>query len=511
MDAPAPANRFAAWVVLVGALAIPCVYLPTLGTRFDFIDDGNLVYPAPPMPLGPRLQLVWEKVVANYDHLGPFRPTLWAHWELAAELCGGDEFRWRLARLLWSGIATAAMLALLRELRVGAWPALAAAALAMWNPYRNEIWTSLTLSEGVAMPYALAGLWCAARAGRARTAWPWEVASAVCVLVALGCKNTFAALVPAQLYLRVAANGPWNWAGVRRASWLALTLALPVGHYVYFRTHWHPGQYPPTGITLAQIGRELSSLVGAMSIDFLGIGLGLTLIGIGTAYWSRECEREPSVRSLTLAAPKYVWIAGALLALGGLAVYAPMAAMSGRYTMPGVWGLDLMFAALLMRLASVPLVAWRRIAVAGVGCGLVAVAVANVGRQGKFAARADVLWQTLEIVERNAGPNDRVAWVSDSTLNVEEGIHFRWHLAARGHGHDVDLVDAAGNPLERIEVPAAHDRATWAVTGTSTPPPGKTWELRQRLERRYWGGRRQYDCYVWGISELVVREASEKR
>ena len=33
----------------------------------------------------------------------------------------------------------------------------------MWNPYRNEIWTSLTLSEGVAMPYALAGL-CWARA-----------------------------------------------------------------------------------------------------------------------------------------------------------------------------------------------------------------------------------------------------------------------------------------------------------------------------------------------------------
>src|SRR4051812_43555063 len=113
MDVPAPAGRrFATWVVLAGTLALPCVYLPTLGTRFDFIDDGNLVYPAGPMPLGPRVQLVWDKVVANYDHLGPFRPTLWAHWEIAAELCQGSEFRWRLARLLWCGVATAALLAL---------------------------------------------------------------------------------------------------------------------------------------------------------------------------------------------------------------------------------------------------------------------------------------------------------------------------------------------------------------------------------------------------------------
>src|SRR5439155_13511948 len=88
------------------------------------------------------------------------------------------------------------------ELGVRPLPALFAAALAFWNPYRNEIWTSLTLSEGVAMPYALAALWCAARANRSRVAWPWDVASAVGVLAALGCKNVFAALVPVQVELR---------------------------------------------------------------------------------------------------------------------------------------------------------------------------------------------------------------------------------------------------------------------------------------------------------------------
>jgi len=41
MDQP----RFSPWIVLLGGLVIPLVYVPTLGTRFDFIDDGNLVYP----------------------------------------------------------------------------------------------------------------------------------------------------------------------------------------------------------------------------------------------------------------------------------------------------------------------------------------------------------------------------------------------------------------------------------------------------------------------------------
>src|SRR2546421_12935948 len=81
-------TRLCPWWVLLGAVLLPCLYLPTLATRFDFIDDGNLVYPSDPMPLGERLGLVWDKVVANYEHLGPFRPVLWAHWETQAELFG---------------------------------------------------------------------------------------------------------------------------------------------------------------------------------------------------------------------------------------------------------------------------------------------------------------------------------------------------------------------------------------------------------------------------------------
>src|SRR5262249_55046256 len=108
----ADSPRFPLWIVLLGASVIPLIYTPTLGTRFDFIDDGNLVSPAPLMPLGPRLDLVRQKIVANYQHLGPFRPVLWAHWEFFAELCDGEAVRWRLVRLGWSMFATGMLLAL---------------------------------------------------------------------------------------------------------------------------------------------------------------------------------------------------------------------------------------------------------------------------------------------------------------------------------------------------------------------------------------------------------------
>jgi hypothetical protein len=95
------------WQCLLVAALLASLYLPTLKTRFDFIDDGNLVYPSQPMPLGERLHVVWEKIEANYADLGPFRPVLWAHWEAEAELFHGNAMLWRTARLMWVGFAAA--------------------------------------------------------------------------------------------------------------------------------------------------------------------------------------------------------------------------------------------------------------------------------------------------------------------------------------------------------------------------------------------------------------------
>src|SRR5205823_11240854 len=141
------------------------------------------------------------------------------------------------------------------------------------------------------------------------------VASALGVLAALGCKNVFAALVPVQMYLRVYGERSPRCARVAasRAGWLALTLLLPIGHYIYYRLNWHAGQYPPGGPTLGQLGRMLRALPGAMSVDFLSVGLALALVAILVA------KRSGAV----LGAGRYraTWVAGGLLVLGGIAVY----------------------------------------------------------------------------------------------------------------------------------------------------------------------------------------------
>ena len=277
-------SQHSLWWVMLWAGLISSVYVPSLRTRFDFIDDGNLVYPSSPMGLHDRLDLAWQKVVANYEGLGPFRPVLWAHWELQAELFQASAYRWRLARIVWATLAAAALLRLLLTLDIAPRAALFATALAMWNPWRNEIWRSLTLSEGVAMPYALTALVCAARAARSSRPWAWDIGGGLCMLAALGCKNTFAAVVPAQLLLRVAPTGHHILAGCRRHGWhaavLSLTLLVPVVHYIVFVRTWHPGQYETVAPSVAQLGRMLKAVGGAVSIDIIGPGLLLALIAL---------------------------------------------------------------------------------------------------------------------------------------------------------------------------------------------------------------------------------------
>ena len=132
-------NHFPHWI-LVGGLILALGYLPSLNTPFDFIDDGNLVYPAPNgLSANDHVLRWWDKVRANVTHLGPFRPVLWVHWEVFANTFGGDAFTWRISRMVWCGFAATMLLWLLRELKVNPIAALVTATAAMWNPYRTEI------------------------------------------------------------------------------------------------------------------------------------------------------------------------------------------------------------------------------------------------------------------------------------------------------------------------------------------------------------------------------------
>ena len=524
---PAPESRFPWWIP-AGGLLLAALYLPTLATPFDFIDDGNLVYPVPTTDLGGHAGLWWDKVRANYEHLGPFRPTLWVHWQVQANVFGGDALAWRVYRLLWCGLAAATLLWLFRELGAHPVAALVAAALAMWNPYRNEIWTSLTLAEGVAMPYALFALVAARKAAKADRPLPWELGAALAVLVALGCKNTFAALVPAQIALRMWPEGLSLRAAWGRNGWRALALAvplvLPAAHFVYFKQHWHPGQYETHAPSLAQFARIVNGLKGAMSLEFMVAGVVMAVavvsgknltpqppsrFGKGEHEASRPGHGAGSGIGSPLrfgegpgvgffAAHRPALLCAALLLAGGVAVYLPMAMISGRYAMPAVWGLDILFALLLTALVAAPFSARKQAAWACACGGLALVVVASVGKQEKFAARAKMLWDAVRYVEATTPPGAKVAWVSgDSSkggLNVEEGIHFQWHLYHRGRGDvRVGLFDGAGAALPRAELPPLDGPAEYAVSGQATDEPAG-WEPERTFVAAYWLGRRHYDC-----------------
>ncbi|MBX9622499.1 MAG: hypothetical protein K2X82_01660 [Gemmataceae bacterium] len=489
-------SRFPWWVP-AGGLLLAALYLPTLATPFDFVDDGNLVYPSTTTGLAGHAGLWWDKVRANYDHLGPFRPTLWAHWQLQANLFDGDPLAWRAYRLAWCALAATVLLWLFRELGVHPAAALFAGALAMWNPYRNEVWTSLTLAEGVAMPYALFGLVAARKAATSPHPLRWELASAFAVFVALGCKNTFAALVPAQVLLRMWPDGvslrkAWRQNGLRSLL-LGLTLLMPAAHFVYFKAHWHPGQYETPGLSFAQAGRVLNALKGAVSLEFLAAGVVLAVVAVRATR-----QLSPPIVIGGLTGVRTGTACALLLILAGVAVYLPMGMMSGRYAMPAVWGLDILFALLLSALVAAPLTVWKKAAWVGVAAGLAAVAVTSVGKQEKFAARAKMLWEAVHHVEATAPPGARVAWVAGDGLkgglNIEEGIHFQWHLYHRGRGDvRVALYGDAGRPLERTELPPPDGPPDLALYGTPGPAG---WEEERTFAAAYWLGRKRYDCHL---------------
>lgn len=490
--------RFPWWIVPVGAVVLAAGYLPTLSAPFDFTDDGNLVYPAPAgTTLSGHADIWWDKVRANVEHLGPFRPTLWVHWEIAANSLGADPVAWRAVRLGWCGLAAAALLWLLRELRVHPAAALVAAAAAMWNPYRNEIWTSLTLSEGVAMPYALVALVAARKASSAHRPLGWDVLSVACVLVCLGCKNTFAAVVPAQIALRLFPDGVpladgWRANRVRAAAYL-LPLAMPAAHFVYFKLNWHPGQYETPGPSLEQVGRFAAWLKGAAGLDFLGAGLAL----VGVALW---LDRSNTNFRDFLTANRAAVGCGVLLFAAGTAVYLPLPMVAARYTMPAIWGFDVLLGLALTAFVALPATWPKRVAWAGVAVGMVVLTLANVGRQEKVAARSRMLWDLVHEVEQTAPAGTRVAWVSGGTaagsLNVEEGIHFRWHLLNRGRPDiQVMLVDETDAPIARVELPPADGPADVRIAGAAVAGSAR-WEPVRAAEVGYWFGRKRYASRV---------------
>ena len=152
-----------------------------------------------------------------------------------------------------------------------------------------------------------------------------------------------------------------------------------------------------------------------------------------------------------------------------------------------------MVAALLSTLVAMPLTVGKRVAYAALIVGLVALLAANLGRQQKFAARSEMLWQALEYVERQAPQGACVQWVGSKQLEIEEGIHFQWHLAARGRGDiHIQLVDAAGNPVQRSEVRGLRAMPSWRMVGGERPADAG--DVLQCFTASYHLGCKRFTC-----------------
>jgi hypothetical protein len=123
------------------------------------------------------------------------------------------------------------------------------------------------------------------------------------------------------------------------------------------------------------------------------------------------------------------------------------------------------------------------------------VALTGLAKQEKVAARSRLLWKALEQVQRQAPPGAAIAWHESPQLNREEGIHFLWHLQARGRTDlKLCLFDAEGRRVQRLEVPATSAPATLIVTAQPTPPaPGA--QLVADFQERCWG--RHFRAYLW--------------
>jgi hypothetical protein len=484
-DGQAP-SAFPRWVLL-GGLLLALGYLPMLTAPFDFMDDGNLVYPTKGLTLHQHAELWWQKVAANVEHLGPFRPVVWVHWQLAANVLGADPVAWRAGRLVWCAFAAITLLSFFHTLKIPPVAALLAGAAAMWNPYRNEIWTSLTLAEGVAMPYALLALVASRRAVASARPMLWDWLAVLNLLLCLGCKNTFAAILPVMVYLRVVGDTGGVLAGLKANWWRVLVyaspLAMPVLHFIYFKLNWKPGQYETPGPSLTQAGHFLNWLKGASGVDFLAPGAAL--IAAFTC-WKRRGGGN-----------RVALVAGLGLLLCGFAVYLPMNIMSGRYTMPAVWGVDLLFALLLASFIRIEQTRLTQFAWAVLGVGMIALMVAGVNRQEKIVARNTMLWAMLHRVEKDVSTGAVLEWRSGPTengeLNTEEGIHFYWHLLHRGRGDiRILLTDMIGQPIPRVELADVTTEPAYRLSsrGSELEP---AWKLVANEHRPYRYGTKRHE------------------
>lgn len=476
-------------VIAAGLIAL--LYAPTVCLPFDFIDDSILVYPT--AASSPRLffEQVWTKTSTEFQTNGPFRPITWLHWDAAAQAFGDSVLPHRLLRLLWAWFTAGCLLWFLKEMGFTGWPAILTAALAMWNSHRGEIWVGLGLTEAFGMPYGLLALIGARKAARFGSFNRWDAVAFVFALLALGVKNTFAAIIPAQFFLRLAGDGLPARETFRERLGPALLLAgnflWPVLHLAWIKLDGLPRTYQTQSLAPRYILRFGRALGGAIHIEWMAPALA---IGAGLLWWTRSSTpHDRSARAGLL-------ITAALLLAFGFLVYWPMQSLAGRYMIPAAWGLDLLIVLTLDAGFRVSTTLWRKALMGAFAAGLAVTAFVNLARQEWMGQRSQMLWNALVDLETRAAPTDTVLFVGKKYVDLKpgdlgesEGIHFRMHLQQRNR-RPLAVTIVSEPPREPRE------QGVWLLSGLVERPAG-TWSLTRVYETEPMLRRKKSSCRLW--------------
>lgn len=464
------------------AFLIACPYLPTLAMPFDFIDDGCLVYCRP----GRLFERIAERTVGEFHTRGPFRPVTWLHWELQAELLNESPMAHRVARWALCWLTAWLSLRFFLTMNLPGWCAVLMTAIGILIPFRGEIWPTLGLTEAFAMPYALAALIAAIKAASSEKTWRWDMAAWLLMALAIGCKNTMVAVLPALLLLR--AWDPVTGFTLRKRLLPLMILGsaglLFVAHLVAYKLDPHPKEYVTTTPGMGHLLSWFRALTRAEGLEFIGPGLALT----GLAGWYRQSSFQPLPHQTRLVAVAVV------LVFFGVGIHLPVAGVSGRYSVVAGWGIDLLVGLFLTLGVSHGQAYLARWGLVLVGCGLAVATLAGYDRMARQAARAALLWEVVEAVEADTSSRAPIAWVGDSMpsrnqIGLGEGVHFGWHLEGRGR-YPVPVV-----PLNTWPESSAMSRV---ISSSAEPPPG--WKLKQAFEQPIFplgGTDRCYLYHAW--------------
>lgn len=431
------------------ALLVGIVYAGTLAQPFDFDDDGVTVSQA--VVRGPFLNRVHRTVVTAVHECrmtGPFRPAFWAYTEFQAYFFSVDAFGWRVVRLAWAATSGALFFLLVVELGFGRKMAMLATILAMIAPMRSSIWYHICFGEGNAAPFVFASFLLARRATRSTHTWMDDSLAWLCMAIALWTKNVFMACIPALVIFRLWRDGcslreSWarEWKG---AGWLATTALLPLAHIAYLAIQ------PPLTDRYAMSEPSTARLLWMADVvrlsggsDFVGLAVVLATIGCVCDSAARRQVFSPAHRNVA--------IAGISILACGMLVYVPIIQWraSGRYSIPAVWGLDLLLVLLWTGVMSLRSAVYRRVIWGSLGVGMAILLAANLAEQQKYIFHCRDLWNTMRTVAAGA-PSATTIHISPGAMSDGEMFHMQAMLTAFGR-YDLHLATLGDEEATRAD------------------------------------------------------------